>query len=259
MSFNVRYDELFYDTENTALDNWPNRNEFQVSLLNFHQPDVIGMQEPLEHQVQYFAEHLSNYKWIGVGREDGENGGEYNPIFYNANKFEELSSGTFWLSESPDKVSKSWDAGFTRICTWALFQIKDTRAKFYVFNTHFDSKGEIARLESAKLINRKLENLDEKIPVFLTGDFNFTPDSKAYRDIISGQLSDSKKVSASPPYGPEGTFNGFQVDQTPLHRIDYIFVNQKINGLGYGVLTDSKDQRYPSDHLPVIVFAEFSE
>ena len=114
-------------------------------------------------------------------------------------------------------------------------------------------------MESAKLINRKLENLDEKIPVFLTGDFNFTPDSKAYREIISGQLSDSKKVSASPPYGPEGTFNGFQVDQTPLHRIDYIFVNQKINVLGYGVLTDSKDQRYPSDHLPVIVFAEFSE
>ncbi|MCK0158273.1 hypothetical protein MWU65_13845 [Cellulophaga sp. F20128] len=121
MSFNVRYDEVYYDAENTALNNWSNRQRLQVSLLNFHQPDIIGMQEPLVNQVKYFVEHLFNYKWIGVGREDGRTEGEYNPKFYKANKLEVLSSGIFWLSESPDKVSKSWVAGYSRICTWALF------------------------------------------------------------------------------------------------------------------------------------------
>lgn len=257
MSFNVRYDESFYDAANTSMDNWPNRREFQVALLNFHRPEVIGMQEPLGHQVQYFAENLSDYKWIGVGREDGENEGEYNPIFYKADKIEALSSGTFWLSQNPDKVSKSWDAGYTRICTWALFQFKESESKFYFFNTHFDSKGENARLESAKLINEKINDLDSDIPVIVTGDFNFTEDSEVYTEITSNGLSDSKKASIEEPYGPEGTFNGFKFNQAPKQRIDYIFVNQNVKVQRYGVLTDSYNQRYPSDHLPVNIFVSF--
>ncbi|GGW41776.1 endonuclease [Arenibacter certesii] len=256
MSFNVRYDELFYDAANISMDNWPNRREFQVALLNFYKPDVIGMQEPLGHQVQYFAENMSDYKWIGVGREDGINEGEYNPIFYKKDKIEALSSGTFWLSQNPETVSKSWDSGYTRICSWALFQLKESGSKFYFFNTHFDSKGENARLESAKLINEKINDLDTDIPVIVTGDFNFTEDSEVYTEITSNGLSDSKKASIEEPYGPEGTFNGFKFNRTPKHRIDYIFVNQRIKVLRYGVLTDSNHQRYPSDHFPVNIYVE---
>lgn len=256
MSFNVRYDELFYDATNASKNNWPNRKEFQTELLNFYQPDVIGMQEPLGHQVHYFGEVLSDYKWIGVGREDGRKEGEYNPIFYKDNKMKLLSSGTFWLSQTPDKVSKSWDAGYTRICTWALFQLKKTGKKFYFFNTHFDSKGEIARLESAKLLNTRISELESDIPVFITGDFNLPPDSPAYTELTSHGLYDSKKVSKTKPYGAEGTFNGFKFNVTPVHRIDYIFVNKSVNVLKHGTLTDNFDQRYPSDHLPIIIYSQ---
>lgn len=257
MSFNVRYDELFYDATNTSKDNWPNRREFQVALFNFHQPDVIGMQEPLGHQVEYLGKALPNYKWIGVGREDGKNEGEYNPIFYKDSKMKLLSSGTFWLSETPRIASKSWDAGYTRICTWALFQLKGSGKKFYFFNTHFDSKGEKARLESAKLLNKRISELESGIPVFITGDFNLRPDTPAYAELTAHGLYDSKKISKTRPYGAEGTFNGFKFNVTPVHRIDYIFVNGPINVLRHGTLTDNLDQRYPSDHLPIIVYAQF--
>ncbi|MEZ4968547.1 MAG: endonuclease/exonuclease/phosphatase family protein [Flavobacteriaceae bacterium] len=259
MSFNVRYDELFYDADNTSMDDWPHRKGFQADLLEFHQPDVIGMQEPLGHQVAYFSKELPDYGWIGVGREDGKNEGEYNPIFYKKDKMELLSSGTFWLSQNPEKPSKSWDAVYTRICTWALFRLKGSGSKFYVFNTHFDSKGEKARLESARLINSRIKDLEAHIPVFVIGDFNFTPDSPAYATITGQSLQDSKVVSTVDPYGPEGTFSGFRFDKAPTNRIDYIFVNKKVKALRYGVLTDNKNQRYPSDHLPVTVFARFSE
>lgn len=259
MTFNVGYDELFYDPANTSTDNWPNRKEFQAALLNFHQPDIIGMQEPLANQVGFFEDSLSGYNWIGIAREDGKNEGEYNPIFYKENKLIVLSSGTFWLSETPEKVSKSWDAGYTRICTWVLFKLKESGVEFYMFNTHFDSKGKKARLESAKLINEKIRLLDGSIPLFITGDFNFTPDSPAYAEITANGLFDSKNSSINEPYGPDGTFNGFNFERTPEHRIDYIFVNQQVKVLKYGVLTDSHNQRFPSDHLPVIAFVELSK
>jgi endonuclease/exonuclease/phosphatase family metal-dependent hydrolase len=259
MTFNVRYDELFYEPGNTSSNNCANRKDFQASLLNFHQPDVIGMQEPLGHQVHFFDKALPGYKWVGVAREDGKNEGEYNPIFYKRHKMEVLSSGTFWLSKTSEIASKSWDSGYKRICTWALFRGKGSGAKFYVFNTHFDSKGKKARLESAKLISKKISALDKNIPVFVTGDFNFLPDSSAYYEITANGLFDGKKVSEKEPYGPKGTFNGFKFDRTPEYRIDFIFVNKRIKVLRYGVLTDSHNQKYPSDHFPVSLFVELTE
>lgn len=256
MSYNVRYDEALFSAGNPKETDWVYRKEAQVALIDFHSPDVVGMQEPHLHQVCFFAEKLPDYAWVGVGREDGKDDGEYNPIFYRKDKFRLLDSGTFWLSETPEKPSKSWDAGYLRICTWTKFETKDEQTVFFVFNTHFDSKGQEAREWSAALVNRKIRELAAGYPAIVMGDLNFTSDNPAYSTMKADGLQDSRVVSISAAYGPEGTFNGFQFGQTPKNRIDYIFVGGLIKVLKHGVLTDSFRQNYPSDHLPVMVAIE---
>ncbi|MGQ7870740.1 endonuclease/exonuclease/phosphatase family protein [Sunxiuqinia sp. sy24] len=255
MTFNVRYDESIFNKGTPKKNDWANRKDFQVGLINFHLPDVVGMQEPHRHQIDYFDQQLPTYKWIGVAREDGKDEGEFNPIFYRADKFRVLSSGTLWLSKTPEKVSLSWDAGYTRICTWALFENVNSTGQFYVFNTHFDSVGKEARFKSARLLNDTLKIMTANKPVFVMGDFNLAPDSPAYDELTSNGLFDSKMVSEKEPYGPEGTFNGFRFGTIPQHRIDYIFVNKQVNVKHYGVLTDSKEKIYASDHFPVVIHA----
>lgn len=258
MSYNVRYDEALFRSEEPKENDWINRKATQAALMTFHAPDVIGMQEPHIHQVHYFEQNLPGYAWIGVGREDGAKGDEYNPIFYNKKKLELIDWGTFWLSSTPEKPSKSWDAGYTRICTWAEFRLKGKKTAFYVFNTHFDSKGELARRKSAQLVNKMIKEMVGSGQVFLLGDFNFNPDSKAYSVITAEGLKDSRLISQNAAYGPEGTFNGFNFGKTPRHRIDFVFVSDNTRVIRYGVLNDSYDQKFPSDHLPVVVEAEIN-
>ena len=256
MTFNVRYDEaLFYKGRSRPTD-WAKRKVIQVELIKKYNPDVIGMQEPHLHQVKYLAENLESYSWLGAGREDGKEKDEFNPIFYRKDKLSVLNSGTFWLSETPDIASRSWDAGYNRICTWALFECKISKEQFYVFNTHFDSKGKDARLQSASLINERIQTLTGNKPVAVTGDFNFQPDSVPYSEMISKGLSDSKKISEYDPRGSEGTFNGFRFGATQKRRIDFIFVNDKVKVKKYEVINNSKDRIYPSDHFPVAVELE---
>lgn len=252
MSYNVRYDEALFSQASPKETDWAKRKEAQVALIGFHAPDVVGMQEPHLHQVRFFAEKLPGYDWIGVGREDGREEGEYNPIFYRKDRLQLLASGTFWLSETPNQPSRSWDAGYTRICTWAKFEAKADSTVFLVFNTHFDSKGQEARLESAQLINRKIAEMAGAMPVIVMGDLNFTPENPAYTAMGADGLGDSRSLSLSPPYGPEGTFNGFRFGEIPQNRIDYLFVNG-VKVLKHGALTDNLGPNYPSDHLPVLV------
>lgn len=259
MTFNVRYDEALFHKGEPSLTDWANRKLLQVKIINTHQPDVIGMQEPHFHQVKYLAEQLPAYKWFGVGRADGKEKGEFNPIFYRKDKLTFIQSGTFWLSETPEKVSRSWDSGYDRICTWVLFENKKSKVRFYVYNTHFDSKGKNARVISAKLINDKLKTTDEKTPVFVLGDFNFLPESIPYKEISSKTLTDSRTISELEPVGPEGTFNSFRYGATHKHRIDFIFVNEKVKVKRYEVINYSKDGVYPSDHFPVLLHANIGE
>ena len=196
---------------------------------------------------------LEDYKWFGEGR-DGKNKGEFSAIFYNTEKFEVLDMGTFWLSETPHRISIGWDAALNRICTYGLFREKASGKEFYVFNTHFDHLGEVARLRSAELIVDRIKNINaENLPVVLMGDFNLEPASSALAPIL-GYLNDAKAVASEVAYGPEGTFNGFKFHEPVTKRIDYVFTSPEgIEVLKHGVLSDSKDLKYPSDHFPVLV------
>jgi endonuclease/exonuclease/phosphatase family metal-dependent hydrolase len=248
ITYNIRYND-----PGDSLNAWTNRKDEVLKLLQTYAPDIFGIQEALLGQVNDIASRMPGFDWIGVGREDGMNKGEYAPIFYNSRKYQLKEQGCFWLSEIPHIPSRSWDAALPRICTYALFEDYDTRKNFWVFNTHFDHQGERARHESARLILRKIIELNEKkLPVILTGDFNTTPEESPVR-VIKRRLEDSKEISVTSPEGPEGTFNDFDFNNPLTDRIDYIFVNKDVTVKKYVVLTDSKDQRYPSDHLPVYV------
>jgi endonuclease/exonuclease/phosphatase family metal-dependent hydrolase len=238
-----------------GINAWPNRKNQVVALLRFHQPDIFGLQEALIDQIEDIHSKLPIMKWVGIGRDDGKESGEYSPIFYDSEKFIALKEGWFWLSETPDKPGLGWDATCNRTCTWLLLNEIKSNQRFMVFNTHFDHIGVKARLESARLILQKIKDLNtDNLPVILTGDFNMTPDQEPI-SVLTTELIDSKSISKEPPYGPTGTFNGFKFDSPLNSRFDYIFVSTNINVNQYAVITDSKDLTYPSDHLPV--FCEF--
>lgn len=254
MSYNIKY-----ANENDGENSWSQRKDFLGNQIRFYEPDILGVQEAFHSQLEYFTSIMPSYAYIGVGR-DGKQQGEYSAILYDTTRYEVLEKGTFWLSETPDSISKGWDAALNRICTYALFRDEDSNQKFWVFNTHFDHVGVEARNKSAKLIAKKIADLNkENHPMLLMGDFNLTPDSEAVA-FLSSEFNDSRESSEGVVFGPEGTFNGYKFSEPVDKRIDYIFTsNENINVLKYAVLSDSWDLKYPSDHLPVLVDVSFSE
>ncbi|PIF06100.1 MAG: endonuclease [Draconibacterium sp.] len=247
ISFNIRY-----NTPNDGENAWPNRISMVTSLLKFHEADIFGMQEALSGQIEDIEKDLPGYEWFGKGRKDGKKGGEFCPVFFNKSKFILLDNGIFWLSETPDKPSRGWDAALNRVVTWGKFQSKITGKQFLFFNTHFDHVGIEARKNSADLIWSKINEMTagKDLPVILTGDFNLKPEQKPIKK-LKQHLYDSRDVTAQPPYGPLGTFNNFEIDNELKKRIDYIFISAGVKVLKYAVLTDFCDHRFPSDHLPV--------
>ena len=247
MTFNIRYDNP--DDGESA---WPHRIPWVADEMS--KADLIGVQEALSHQVQQLAEVLDGYEWVGVGRDDGEEQGEFAPIFYKTSVFEPLEVKTIWLSEFPDQPgSVGWDAALPRIATSLTLRIRESGAMIHIMNTHFDHRGIDARLQSAKLIIDHLQKMDQ--PVILLGDFNATPDSDVYSVLIEQNLRDARTITQKPPQGPIGTFSGFlqqdQLDQTP--RIDYVFVSDHFVVQSYDAVISIRNGRYVSDHLPIIV------
>lgn len=250
MSFNIRY-----ANEADGKHAWKYRKERVANLISFYEVDLLGMQEALYEQVQYLDEQLSDFAWYGLGRDDGKQAGEFSPIFYRKSAFELLDKGTFWLSETPEKPSLGWDADIKRVVSWVKLRDKENDQDFYYFNTHFDHRGEKAREESAKLILERINKIAKGFPVIVTGDFNASPDSKPYQVLTSTSsgLKDALEISKLPHYGAMKSFSGFEVTpELPGDRIDYVFVNDKVEVLKHGILTDAREGAYASDHLPVL-------
>ena len=249
MSYNIRLD-LAVDGDN----DWSHRKDFFASQIQFYEPDVFGIQEALPNQVNDIANRLPQYNFVGVGRE-GFGKGESSTIFYNQERLKMLLNNTFWLSETPDEISLGWDAAYKRVCTYALFKDVKTKQLFWVFNTHLDHVGEKAKINGIQLILSKIKEVNnKKYPVILTGDLNSEPESENIF-LLKKEMKDTREISKTQPFGPSGTFNGFKHNEPVTRLLDYIFIS---NDAGfkvekYAVLSDSKDLRYPSDHLPVYV------
>lgn len=252
MSFNIRLN-LDSDKENS----WTNRKQDAIDLLNYYQPDYFGVQEALPEQMKDIKNGMKNYDYVGVGRDDGKDKGEFSALFYDMEKLQVLKSGTFWLSETPEKPSKGWDAAYNRICTYAFFKDKKSKKEFLAMNIHFDHVGNVARVKSADLILKKAKEMNPKnLPVILSGDFNLTEESEPVK-ILSAQLKDTYYHSEKKHYGPVGTFTGFNINEIPQNRIDYIFVKGFIIKSHRHINDRRENLLYPSDHFPVLVDLQF--
>ncbi|MCU7552366.1 endonuclease/exonuclease/phosphatase family protein [Chitinophagaceae bacterium LB-8] len=256
MTFNIRL-----NTPADSLNAWPYRKEKVASQILFHQSHIVGVQEALHNQMVDLKNLLPSYKYAGVGRDDGKQKGEYSAIFYDTLRLQLLRTETFWLSEQPNVPgSKSWDAAITRIVTWAQFIDRKTKKKLYVFNTHFDHIGQEARKESARLLLQKIKDIAGKQPVILTGDFNSQPHSAPIQIITDTTapffMTDTKKLSRQPHYGPTGTFNGFGPKEVDDEPIDFIFVRNGFKVLQHASLSQTWQGRFSSDHFPVFAIFE---
>ncbi len=252
LSFNIRY-----NNPNDGDNSWPNRSERVKNFLWSESPDIIGFQEVLHNEVLELDRALFNYNFserqytrIGVGREDGKTKGEYSPIYFRSNRFQLISSKTVWLSQTPDKPSKGWDAACERIATFALLFDEELKDTLLVVNAHWDHVGVLARQESAKIILKEIEAFTSIQNIIFMGDLNCTPEDAALKK-LRAEFSDAGIGISS----KVGTFNNFERAANPkAPRIDYVFYKLKNLGFhSYKVGNTDVAEPLLSDHFPVVV------
>jgi endonuclease/exonuclease/phosphatase family metal-dependent hydrolase len=247
MSYNIRL-SLVDDGEH----NWNIRKPASVEMVKTLQPDVFGVQEPVWEQINFLLDSLPAYAKLGVAREDGDSLGEFSAIFYLKDKFEVLREGNFWLSKTPDVPSLGWDAAYKRIVTWGAFKNKETENIFYIFNTHFDHLGKVARQESACLLIDRIREITVDAPViFITGDFNATIDDPLFEPVKAHFLNVRQEA---PLTDTISTYNGWGTyDGAPIDHIFY----RGAKALSFRTVTDNFGVPYVSDHYPVLAVFEY--
>ena len=241
MSYNIRL-----GSANDGTNSWSLRYTATGDMLEDQAPDVFGVQEALDYQVRYINE-MCGYEYVGVGRENGKKEGEHMAIFWNKKSVSMLKWGTFWLSETPQKPSKGWDAACFRTATWALMKDKKTGKKFYFVNTHLDHEGKEAQKNGLKLIVDRIGEINpEGYPMVLTGDFNMKPDDPNLAELDS-KMQSARKIAAVTD--SHDTYNGWGRGSG---IIDYIYVSGFSSCPEYQtVVKRYRDRKFVSDHYPV--------
>ncbi len=241
MSFNIRCLGVGNDT-------WEDRIGIVTETMVKSKADSIGVQEATTDWMKTLRAELKDYASVGVGRDDGKDGGEHSAIFYLKDKYNLIDSGTFWLSETPDVPSKDWGSSLNRICTWAILENKSTGQKYVHLNSHFDHVSSKARENSSKLILEKAKEYPD-LPVVFTADMNVKEGSENYITMTSGCLKDTKYIA-------HDTMNYLTYHDTKPQSnrdniIDYVMVNDRFDAVSYKVVTAGIDGRYVSDHFPL--------
>lgn len=243
ISYNIRFANK-KDGENI----WDMRAKASPAMIKDYAPDVFGLQEALRVQLEYLDAQLPNYSFVGVGREDGKQKGETMAIFYNTKTVRLLDWGTFWLSETPDKPSRGWDADCKRTATWTLMQMKGSGKKFFYVNTHLDHRGEIAQQKGLELIVERIAAMNpEELPMILTGDFNVTSDDYVL-DGLDSKMSDARRTALKTD--SRATFNAWGKSAS---IIDYIYHSGFSECVEFEtIVRQYKGVLYISDHYPIV-------
>lgn len=251
MSFNIRYSDV------GSLTREDREPYVEATIRNGH-PDSVGLQEATPEWMAYLTTALSDeYAYVGVGRDNGVDEGEYAAVFYLKDKYTAVDSGTFWLSDTPDVPSMGWGASCYRICTWVVLENIETGAQYLHMNAHFDYANDEIRYNSAEMINDFAAQYAD-IPVVYTADMNFNEGSVYYNTMLdAGVFTDTKKAA-------ENTMDYLTYhDAKPvLHTgevIDFIMTNNKFDAEVYKVVTAGVDGNYVSDHFPVYADIRFAD
>ena len=253
MSFNIRY-----GTANDGENHWKNRREMLFDLLKEQNADLIGVQEALDAQLREIAVAVPVYATVGVGRDDGATRGEYAAILFRRDRFHVSDSGTFWFSDTPEVIaSRSWGNTITRICTWARLVDRDGRALWH-FNVHLDHISQPSRERSTQLLAERIAaRRRTNEPVIVTGDFNVGEANPAIHTLLrppdgkAAPFVDTFRV-LHPDEKTVGTFSGFKFGEINGDKIDYVLVQPGTEVLSAAILRTSRENRYPSDHFPVV-------
>jgi endonuclease/exonuclease/phosphatase family metal-dependent hydrolase len=247
MTFNIRYGTA-HDREN----NWPNRQEMTVRMLEQYDADLVGTQETLDFQVDYIQYWMPKYRWFGPARMKAGSP-ERCAILHKWREFAPLETGTFWLSETPELFgSQSWNSSLPRIATWARFIHMDSGATFHFFNTHFDHISQPARVEGMKLILDRIHQTAGDGPVIFMGDFNVTAEQNEVYDLaIQAGFKDVWKTAVQRE-GPVATWNAFRpLEPESDRRIDWVLTRGPLEADYAETVTYSENGRWVSDHFPV--------
>jgi endonuclease/exonuclease/phosphatase family metal-dependent hydrolase len=271
MSFNIRCASC---EDSSDINHWSKRKRLVFQLFKKYKPDIIGLQEAEIQQIRDIENEFEDYEWIGKGRDDGKEKGEFTAVFYKRKRFDPWEYNTEWLSETPRVPSKGWDAALNRTVTDILFNDRKSEQIFCFFNTHFDHVGETARVESAKFLRKKAsEYSGGYAPVIITGDFNFTENSEGYKVLTSSSLEldnlnpaieyksllNSEYISEQPHSGGKISFNAFGRATDIISAIDFIFVNEEVKVMSHRTITDTLEGLFPSDHYPILVEIVFKD
>ena len=251
MTFNIR---LITTADGDNI--WTNRSLQVCDFIASKKPDVFGVQEATKTQMDDLTQHLDKYAFVGVGRDDGKEKGEYSPVFYNKEKYRLIKSGTFWLSETPEVPSMGWDAACRRVCSWAVLQNIKTGNSFVYANTHLDHMGVQARSNGAMLIKVKLSQIANDLPMMITGDFNVTKEDAAYSTMRNRFfLLDDAYLSAPKRVGLKSSWNNWgRVKDEEGSIIDFIFVSPNLTvKKAYNHYGNLGNGHYLSDHNAVYV------
>lgn len=274
-TFNVATYNLRNDNSSDVGNMWVDRKPYVAKLITYHDFDLFGTQECLPHQLEDLKALLPAYEYYGEGR-DGNHKGEHSAIFYKTDKYSLLDKGDFWLSATPDVPSKSWDAPCcNRICSWVKLEDKESGKSFYVFNAHYDYEKDYARNESSKLVLAKIKEIAGDQPVMFMGDLNGDFKESWCRLLHeSGVLRDTF-YDVKEPYANNSSFNAWGKPLTNLDNLDsnligrgdvldHIYFSKHFNAEKWGMLTDTYSlgdnvAKFPSDHFPVLVKANWAE
>lgn len=244
-SFNLRY-----DNPDDGINAWPKRREMVITHIQSVKPDILALQEVLAHQLDWLSAQLTDYRCVGVGRDNGKREGEFVPICYRTDNLEALDSGHFWLSDTPNQAgSIGWGAHLPRVTSWIKLKYHSSPNTLVTFNTHFSHVSAEARSKSAELLLEQVRNISGQLPIIISGDFNAPPAELSYRHLIENTslpLQDTATAIA-----PHPTFNGFGTAD-PAVRIDYIFTSKGFRVLDFSTFRINIEGRYISDHYPIM-------
>lgn len=228
-------------------NSWEYRYAASAMMIMDQKPDIFGLQEAFDYQMEYMDDYCDGYKCIGVGREDGKHKGEHMAIFYRKSTVKLLKWGTYWLSETPDVPSKGWDAACMRTATWALMKDKKNGRKFYYVNTHLDHIGAEAQRKGLELIVNRIKAMNkEGYPMVLTGDFNVEPSNPVLND-LNQMMTSARNAAVKTDKGD--TYNGWGKGKGVIDHI--YFSGFSACTLFEVIRKPYMDRAYISDHYPV--------
>ncbi len=242
MSCNVR---CITDNDK-GVKNWYYRADLLMDDIEGEAPGIIGFQEVTPKQYAYLVDCLPQYESDIVYRDNSKKS-EGCPVFYHTELYEKVDMGSFWLSETPEVMSKDWGSACYRICNYVILKDRTSGKEFVIFNTHLDHISDEARIKGIGVVLDKIKAFGG-LPSVIMGDLNAEEGSETYNSVTQSFL-DARY--AAPETTDSYTYQNWG-NMGSAKRIDYFMISKEgIKVQRYNVVPALHDGVYSTDHCPI--------